>query len=217
MIRGVVFDFDGVIVNSHPVHKNAWKRFLGSVGRTASEEDLKFVMDGRKRDDILQHFLGDLDPELIRSYGHRKEQLFRDEAGDVQTIDGLLTFLEDLEDAGMAMGIASSGSRSRVNFLLDRLNLKKHFQVVVTGDEVKKGKPDPSVFLKAAQDLHLDPCELLAFEDAVSGVQSAKLAGMRCVGIAQPDRASVLLDSGADHVVPDFCSLSYSKLEELFS
>jgi len=216
MIRGVVFDFDGVIVDSHPVHKNAWRRFLESVGRTASEEDLQFVLDGRKRDDILRHFLGDLDPELIISYGLRKEQFFRDEAGDVQTIDGLLTFLEDLEDAGVAIGIASSGSRSRVNFLLDRLNLKKHFQVVVTGDEVKKGKPDPSVFLKAAQALQQDPCELLAFEDAVSGVQSAKSAGMRCVGIAQPDRASVLLDSGADHVVPDFCSLSYSKLEELF-
>jgi beta-phosphoglucomutase len=217
MIRGVVFDFDGVIVDSHPVHKNAWKRFLGSVGRTVSGEDLKFVMDGRKRDDILRHFLGDLDPEVIMGYAHRKEQFFRDEAGDVQTIDGVLTFLEDLEDAGVPMGIASSGSRSRVNFLLDRLNLRSHFQVVVTGDEVKKGKPDPSVFLKAARDLQLDPRELLAFEDAVSGVQSAKGAGMRCVGIAKPDRAFVLLDSGADHVVPDFCSLSYSKLEALFS
>jgi len=216
MIRAVVFDFDGVIVDSHPVHKRAWRRFLESVGRTASEEDLQFVTDGRKRDDILRHFLGDLDPELIITYGHRKEQFFRDEAGEVKTIDGLLAFLEDLEDAGVAMGVASSGSRSRVSFLLDRLDLTKHFQVVVTGDEVKKGKPDPSIFLTAAEALEEDPGELLAFEDAASGVESAKAAGMRCVGIAQPERASVLLDSGADHVVPDFCSLSYSKLEELF-
>jgi beta-phosphoglucomutase len=216
MIRGVVFDFDGVIVDSHPVHKRAWRKFLKSVGRTASEEELQFVLDGRKRADILRHFLGDLDPELMIRFGHRKEQFFRDEAGDVQTVDGLLSFLEDLEDAGVAIGVASSGSGSRVNFLLDQLDLKKHFQVIITGDEVKKGKPDPSVFLRAAQALQEDPGELLAFEDAVSGVKSAKAAGMKCVGIAQPDRASVLLDSGADHVVLDFCSLSYSKLKELF-
>jgi len=216
MIRGVVFDFDGVIVDSHPVHKRAWRKFLESVGETASEEELQFVLDGRKREDILRHFLGDLDPELMLRYGHRKEQFFRDEAGDVQTVEGLLNFLEDLEGAGVAIGIASSGSRSRVSFLLDRLDLKKHFQVIVTGDEVKKGKPDPSVFLKAAQALQEDPRALLAFEDAVSGVESAKAAGMKCVGIAHADRASILLDSGADHVVPDFCSLSYSKLQKLF-
>ena len=216
MIRGVVFDFDGVIVDSHPVHKRAWRKFLKSVRRTASEEELQFILDGRKREDILRHFLGDLDPELMIRFGHRKEQFFRDEDGDVQTVDGLLSFLEDLEDAGVAIGVASSGSGSRVNFLLHQLDLKKHFQVIITGDEVKKGKPDPSVFLRAAQALHEDPGELLAFEDAVSGVKSAKAAGMKCVGIAQPDRACVLLDSGADHVVPDFCSLSYSKLKELF-
>jgi beta-phosphoglucomutase len=216
MLRGVVFDFDGVIVDSHRVHKRAWRKFLESVGKTVSEEELQFVLDGRKREDILRHFLGDLNPELMVSYGHRKEQFFRDEAGDVQPVDGLLSLLDDLQEAGVAVGVASSGSRSRVNFLLDRLDLKKHFQVVVTGDEVKNGKPDPSVFLKAAQALQKDPVELLAFEDAASGVQSAKAAGMKCIGIAQPDRASVLLDSGADHVLPDFCSLSYSKLEELF-
>jgi beta-phosphoglucomutase len=217
MIKAVVFDFDGVIVDSHPVHKRAWRRFLESVGRTVSEEDLQFVMDGRKREDILRHFLGDLDPELIIKYGHRKEQFFRDEAGDVQAVDGLRSFLEELEDAGVAMGVASSGSRSRVGFLLDRLDLAKHFQVVVTGDEVKRGKPDPSVFLAAAQALQEDPRESLAFEDAISGVESAKAAGMMCIGIAQPDRASFLLGAGANLVVPDFRSLSHSVLREMLA
>jgi beta-phosphoglucomutase len=216
VLKGVIFDFDGVIVDSHPVHKRTWIKFLESVGKTASEEELQFILDGRKRDDILRHFLGELDDERMAEYGHRKEQIFRDEAGDVQIVNGLMGFLEDLEGAGAAIGIASSGSRSRVNFLLDRLDLKKHFQVVVTGDQVKRGKPDPSIFVKAAQALQEHPNELLAFEDAVSGVESAKAAGMKCFGIAQPDRASVLIDSGADHVVPDFRSLSYSKLMELF-
>jgi beta-phosphoglucomutase len=215
VLRGVVFDFDGVMVDTHPAHKRAWKKFLESVGRTASEEQLQFVLAGRKRDDILRHFLGEIDADLITEYGHRKEQFFRDEAGDVRTIDGFPGFLKDLEDEQLTFGIASSGSRNRIDFLLERLDLKKRFRVVITGDEVVQGKPDPAVFLRAAQDLGVEPSALIAFEDAVSGVKAAKSAGMKCIGIAQPDRVSILLDAGANHVVPDFRSLSYSKLQEL--
>lgn len=216
MLRGVVFDFDGVIVDSHPAHIRAWKSFFSSIGQSVSEEELQFVLDGRKRDEILRHFLGTLDDERMAEYGNRKEQCFRDEAGSVQTVDGLRNFLEDLRGAGVATSIASSASRTRVEFLLAQLELKKYFQAIVTGDEVKKGKPDPSVYLLAAKALQQAPCELLAFEDAVSGVKSAKGAGMKCVGIAQFDRAFLLLDSGADHVVSDFRSLSCSKLQEWF-
>ena len=214
--QGAIFDFDGVIVDSHPVHKRAWRKFLRSTGKVASEEELQFVLDGRRRDDILRHFLGELDDEEIAEYGHRKEQFFRNEAVNVRTIKGLRSFLLNLEAANLALGIASSGSRGRVDFLLDQLKLKKHFGVVVTGDEVSEGKPHPAVFLKAAQGLRKDPCALIAFEDAVSGVQAARPAGMTCIGIAQRERASVLLDAGANHVVPDFRFLSYPKLQDIF-
>lgn len=217
MLKGAIFDFDGVIVDSHLVHKRAWRRFLESVGRTVSEEELQFVLDGRRREDILRHFLGDLDPDLMSEYGHRKEQLFRAEAADVQTIEGLPSFLEDLGDSHVALAIASSGTGSRINFLLDRLGLKKHFRVVVTGDEVGRSKPDPAVFLRAAHNLQLNPLELIAFEDAQSGVKAARSAGMRCVGIALPGGASALFDAGANDVVPDFRLLSYSRLEKLFA
>ena len=215
MLKGVVFDFDGVIVDSHPVHKRSWKRFLNSLGRTVSEEQLQFVLDGRKREEILRHFLGELDSKQISEYGHRKEEIFRDEAEDTQSLDGLTIFLENLACAHLALGVASAGSRSRVAFLLDRLALRKYFRVVVTGDEVARGKPDPAVFLKAAQELRITPSELMAFEDAESGVRAARSAGMRCIGIAPADRAPALLGAGASFVVPDFRSLSYSKLLEL--
>jgi beta-phosphoglucomutase len=203
-------------MDSRPVHTRAWKKFLDSVGRTVSEEQLQFVLDGRKRDDILRHFMGELEAEQIVEYGHRKEQFFRDEAAHVRTIDGLLSFLEDLEYEQLALAIASSGSRSRVHFLLDRLDLKKRFRVVITGDEVEQGKPHPAVFLRTAQQLGVDPSELIAFEDAISGVRAARSAGMMCVGIAQLDRAAILVDAGANYVVPDFRPLSYSKLRQMF-
>jgi beta-phosphoglucomutase len=217
LFRGVVFDFDGVIVDSHPVHKRAWQKFLQSVGKTVSESQLQFVLDGRKREDILRHFLGELNPEQVVEYGLRKEQFFRDEAAGVQTVEGFLDFLEDLQTAQVALGIASSASRSRLDFLLNRLDLRKHFRVVVTADEVDHGKPNPAVFLKAAQTLGICPSELLAFEDAVSGVKAARSSGMTCIGVAEPHRASMLLTAGAASVVPNFCGLSYAKLQHLAS
>jgi beta-phosphoglucomutase len=217
VFRGAIFDFDGVVVDSHPVHRRAWTRFLESVGKMVSEEELQFISDGRTRDDILRYFLGQLDADEIVAYGQRKEQFFRDEAAGVRAIEGLPSFLQDLEEAGLVLGIASSASRGRVDFLLDRLDLKKHFRVVVTGDQVAQGKPHPAVFLKAAEGLRTDPAESVAFEDAFSGVKAAKAAGMRCVGIAQAERASVLLEAGADHVVSDFQSLSYSKLQKILA
>lgn len=217
MLRGAIFDFDGVVVDSHPVHKRAWRKLLESMGRTASEEELQFVLDGRKREEILLHFLGDLDAELIVEYGHRKEQFFRDEAAAVQTVEGLESFLKDLADSHVVCAIASAGSRSRINLLLDRLVLKTYFRSVVTGDDVERGKPDPAIFLRAARDLQLEPVELIVFEDAQAGVKAARSAGMVCVGIAQPDSASTLLEVGANEVVPNFRGLCYSKLEGLLS
>jgi beta-phosphoglucomutase len=217
VIRGAVFDFDGVVVDSHPAHLRAWKSFLNSVGKTVSEEQLHFALDGRKRDEILRHFMGELDADRILEYGLRKEQFFRDEVISVKTVDGLADFLESLQSEQLAVAIASSGSKNRIHFLLDRFGLKKYFQEVVSGDEVEHGKPHPALFLKAAERLGLDPSLLVVFEDAVSGVEAAKSAGMKCVGIAGLDRVSILLAAGADHVVPDFRSLSFSKLQEVLS
>jgi beta-phosphoglucomutase len=217
MRSGAVFDFDGVIVDSHPAHLRAWKSFLNSVGKTVSEEQLQFVLDGRKRDDIMRHFLGDLDADQIVEYGLRKEQCFRDEVTHVRVADGLPGFLDDLQAEGVALAIASSGSKSRILFLLDRFGLKNYFREVISGDEVEQGKPHPAVFLKAADLLGMNPSELMVFEDAVSGVIAAKSAGMKCIGIAQLDRVAILLAAGADHVVPDFRSLSCSKLRKLLS
>jgi beta-phosphoglucomutase len=213
--KGVVFDFDGVVVDSHPVHLRAWKKFLESVGKTVAEEQLQFVLDGRTRNDILRHFLGELREDELVEYGQEKEQMFRNDAANVKLIDGVLSFLQDLNDAQLILGVASSGSRNRVDLLLRQLDLKKHFRIVVTGDDVAEGKPNPALFLRASQDLGIEPFDLLVFEDAVSGVRAARAAGMGCIGIAPAERASRLREAGATHVVPDFCDLSYSKLREL--
>src|ERR1700758_3891223 len=78
MIRGVVFDMDGVLIDSHPVHRSAWRKFLTSIGRRTTDTELEFILDGRKREEILRYFLGDLPPEQIEEYGIRKDKMLRE-------------------------------------------------------------------------------------------------------------------------------------------
>src|SRR6266853_3642472 len=114
MLSGVIFDMDGVIVDSHPVHKKAWRRFLELQGKEVSDEELSFIMDGRKREEILRYFLGELSDEQVRILGRQKELLFREHATAMRTIEGLPAFLGLLARANVRLAVASSGSCARV-------------------------------------------------------------------------------------------------------
>lgn len=217
MLEGVIFDLDGVIVDSHPAHKRAWKTFFRSIGKEVSDHDLGFVLEGRKREDILRHFLGDLSEEQVRHYGAKKEALFRDSVQELKTIHGLPDFLEQLESAGLPFALASSASRSRAEYMLAGLGLRPRFRVIITGDDVSKGKPDPAIFRLAANGLGMSPERLLVCEDAVSGVEAAKTAGMKCLAIAANGRGPLLKKAGADMVVPDFSTTKLDDLRSLFA
>jgi HAD superfamily hydrolase (TIGR01509 family) len=215
ILRGVIFDLDGVIIDSHPIHRSAWRRFLASVGKNVTEEQLNFVLDGRKREEILQHFLGELSADELREYGRRKEELFREEAMDLQPTGGLNSFLEELRAAGLLLSVASSGSKSRVGYVLDRLHLTRLFQAVITGDDVLVGKPNPEIFQLAASAMGCGPSEVVVIEDAVAGVVAAKAAGMKCLAMATNGRRAALLKAGADHVASNFHEVSVATLAKL--
>src|SRR5690242_6759227 len=142
MLGGVIFDFDGVIVDSHAAHIKAWKEVLLSKGKTLSDADLSFVREGAKREEILRHFLGELSPEQIASYGVEKDKLFQASARELKLVPGFTGFLLQLDSAALPSAVATSGSRSRVEQTLENLNLGKRFRAVVTGNDVERGKPD---------------------------------------------------------------------------
>jgi HAD superfamily hydrolase (TIGR01509 family) len=216
MLGGVIFDFDGVIVDSHAAHIKAWKEFLLSKGKTVSDADLSFVREGAKRQELLRHFLGELTPDQIASYGAEKDRLFQARATEVKLVQGFAEFLVQLDAAALPSAVATSGSRSRVEQTLETLNLFKRFRTVVTGNDVERGKPDPDLFLLAAQALQIDPSRILVCEDAVAGVLAAKTAGMKCIGIAANGRESLLTQAGADLVVKDFAHTSLDDVRHLF-
>jgi HAD superfamily hydrolase (TIGR01509 family) len=212
MFKGVIFDMDGVLIDSHPVHRIAWRRFLATVGKSVSDEQLDFILEGRRRDEILRYFLGDLPEGTIAEYGQRKEDFFQENFKDVKLIPGVELFLRELKTAGVKTGIATSASSYRTLRTLQLLNLQNGFAAVITGDDVSAGKPDPAAYRLAADRMNLDADQLLVLEDAPSGVQAAKAAGMRCIGVSSNGRADVLRQAGADQVISDFVDLSMEKL-----
>lgn len=217
MLRAIIFDLDGVIADSHPAHKLAWSELLSSLGRTVSPQELEYVVEGRKRDEIMRHFLGELPQEQVRECGVRKDALFRRYSADLKAIRGVREFVDGVSSAGIAIALASSAGRRRVEANLSHLGLASYFPVVVTGDDVVKGKPDPALFIMAARELNIPPYETLVCEDAVNGVQAAKAAGMKCLGIASSgDRELVLKAAGADKILRDFTQASLADLRLLF-
>ena len=216
MLRGVIFDMDGVLVDSHPLHMRTWKQFLLSVGKSVSDQDLEFVLEGRKQRDILRHFLGELTEEQVRLYGEHKDKFYQEESAAIEAMPGVREFIEQLDRESIPMAVASCGRARRVTHILDILLLRKHFQVVVTGDDVQEGKPDPTIFNLTARRLNLDAESVLVVEDSVSGVRAAKAAGMKCLGITLPFRAQELIRAGVDRVLSSFCEASLDSVLELF-
>jgi beta-phosphoglucomutase len=216
MLAGIIFDFDGVIVDSHPVHSQAWKTFFRSMSKEVRDEELSLVLEGAKREEILRHFLGDLTEEQVRIYGAEKERLFRARASELKMVRGFDQFLAQVETAGLPIALATSGSRPRVEYTLEYFDLRSRFCAIVTGDDVPRGKPDPGLFHLAARGMQVDTESILVCEDAVSGVVAAKAAGMKCLAIAANGRGPKLKDAGADLVVEDFTKVKLDALRGLF-
>ncbi len=216
MLRAIIFDFDGVIVDSHPAHKKAWNALFSSLGRNISDDELQFVVEGHKREVILRHFLGELSAEQVRQYGRQKEALLLNLAAEIRLVPGLQRFFTQLDAMNLSRGLATSGSRRRVEPVLKQFNMDRKFQAVVTGEDVLRGKPDPAIFILAAERMRMRPSEVLVCEDAANGVQGAKAAGMKCLAIAANGRGPLLAKAGADKVVPDFTQVSLDELQRLF-
>lgn len=215
MIEGIIFDMDGVLIDSHPVHRIAWSKFLATVGKSVTDEGLGFILAGRRREEILRHFFGDLPESKIAEYGRQKDLFFEENFHDVKLIPGVREFLDRLHRAGLSAGVATSASSARTWGTLRRLELDLKFSTVITGDDVLSGKPDPAVYKLAAERMRLSADRLLVLEDAPCGVEAAKLAGMRCIGVSTNGRAELLLQCGAEQVIPNFLGCSIETLLQL--
>jgi beta-phosphoglucomutase len=215
MLKALIFDMDGVIIDSHPAHRRAWRAFLQSLGSPVSDAELNFVLDGRKRDEILRYFLGRLSEDEIREYGEQKEKFLREQSLAIRPIPGIIEFLGEVRKARLATAVATSASEYRTRRVLDELDLAEKFDVVSCGDEVRRGKPDPAIYRLTCQKLGIRPDRSLAIEDAVSGVKAARTAGLMCIAIAEQELSETLRAAGATHVARNFIDLSVEQLQAM--
>lgn len=214
-LLGVIFDMDGVLVDSHAAHRNAWRTFFQTLGRDVPEPELDFILDGRKRGDILRHFLRECPDAEIEELGRRKDFIFRKMQLEVSAVPGVVSLVRELHGNGIALALATCASRSRAHSTLSGLGMLQYFRVIVAGEDVALGKPDPAVYRMASEGLALNHQSLLAVEDAISGVRAAVGAGLHCIGVALHETPENLRSAGAVEVVPNFESVSAKDLQEM--
>jgi beta-phosphoglucomutase len=202
----LVFDMDGVIVDSMPVHTEAWRCYLRGLGLEC--DDIEVRMHGRRNDEIVVDFIrGDLSVEDIHAHGAAKEQLYRDMIRadlEARLVPGVRSFLE--RHIGSPMAVATNAEPANVDFVLDGANFRHLFKVVVHGMLVKFPKPHPEVYLRAADELGIRPENCIVFEDSPAGVEAALSAGARVVGVETHAPLQ-----GVDFRVSDFSSLELER------
>jgi beta-phosphoglucomutase len=182
-VRAVLWDLDGVLVDSAPFHFQAWRDLAASLGRELSEGDFRRTF-GLRNDAILRDLLGDLPPAEVERLAARKEALFREAArGNISALPGALALLRLLRQRGLRLALVSSAPRANIELVLRSLDVETAFDVVLGEEDATRGKPDPGGFLLAAKRLGVPPGECVVIEDAPMGVEAAKRGGMRCVGV----------------------------------
>jgi beta-phosphoglucomutase-like phosphatase (HAD superfamily) len=202
---GVIWDMDGVLVDTGDYHFKSWVKALAEVGLSMDESFFQetFGMNNTRIISILMG--GDPDPKFIEQLGERKEIWFRELIkGHVEPLPGVRTWLERLqaenhegnggESRLVRSAIASSGPPANIEALIGGLGLKGYFYAIVSGAKMP-AKPDPAVFLEAARQIEMPVDQCVVVEDAVAGVEGAKRAGMKCIAVTTTNPAAVLKDA----------------------
>lgn len=187
MNRAVLWDMDGTLVDSAEYHWQAWRDTMTREGFPITYEQFQATF-GQRNDSILRQWLGEkATPESIRRIGDAKEALYRQHVRQqgIAPLPGALEWVKLLHRQGWGQAIASAAPRANIETILDVLQASQLFQAIVSADDVHRGKPDPEVFLVAAMKLDVAPKHCIVVEDAEHGIEAARAAGMKSIGVSQ--------------------------------
>lgn len=203
---GVIFDMDGVLVDSAGAHLQSWQRLAEELGQDVSPEQFARTF-GRQNRDIIPLVFGEASEPRIRELGDRKETLYRDLVREHPPImPGAIELVRSLADTGARLAVGSSAPRANIDLILSAMNVQDAMNAIVGGDDVTRGKPSPDVFLLAAERLGLKPTRCVVIEDAPVGVSAAKRAGMACIAVMTHHTRETLAE--ADLVVKNLSNLT---------
>jgi beta-phosphoglucomutase len=215
----VIFDMDGVLVDSNTFHLRKWVDLFRAHGVPFTEEELPRMVLGPPNDVTFRRYLKtDLTPEQIDELDEELEANFRREiAPHARTMPGAQRLLEECHAQAIPLAVASAAMTKNVDFLISTLGLRGFFREMLSADDISHPKPHPEIYLKAAGKLNVDPPTCAVVEDSFVGIEAAKLAGMKCLAVASTFSAEDLrLQTRADSIVPSLESVSLLTLRELF-
>lgn len=213
--KAVIWDMDGVIVDTGPFHFAAWRELVEGMGRGYTEQDFRYGF-GLRNDDILKYLFGNLTLEEIESLSDKKEKIFRSKVKDnSRLLPGVSELLKNQREADFRIALASSAPIENINLILSSLRIEKYFDSIISADDVTSGKPDPEGFLLAAQKLDVEPNQCIVIEDATAGVDAAKAAGMKCIAVTNTNPQEAL--AKADLVTDNLEKINVEDLHRLLS
>lgn len=218
MIRGVLFDMDGVLVDNLDAHLEAFAAFCCKYNVCNWQGRISELF-GMGNDDIMRRLLPE---ELIaerglKALGDEKEQMYRDiYSSTIAPVEGLPSLLAALNAAGIKCAVGSSGCADNVAFVLEKCNIEHLFSARVSGDMVTRCKPDPEIYLTAAKAIGIDSSECLVFEDSKAGVKAGIAAGMKVVALATTlPREELARDTQAIEIIDNFTQISVEHIAQL--
>lgn len=196
--RVFIFDMDGTLVDNMRYHTEAWRTLIEENGFEFNERTFLVETAGQTNREIIPSVFGAMSNDRLHELALRKEELYREAyLPHRKPVDGLVEFLESARELGIKMAVSTAASPANMAFILDGLDLRKYFGALTTAADVKRGKPDPEIFLLSASRLGVRPKDSLVFEDAFFGFEAAKRAGMMAVGITTVNTADEMIKTGS--------------------
>lgn len=214
--QGVIFDVDGVLIDSYQSHFQSWRELASELGRTYTEAEFVKGFGRTSRENILEQWTDrEWTPEEVRKLDDRKEWLYREIIRqDFPAMPGAADLIRSLAAAGIAVAVGSSGPPENVDLVMGKLGVSEIIRCRVTARHVTRGKPDPQVFQLAANGLELPVASCCVIEDAPVGILAAHKAGIVCVGLASTGRTRAELEP-AECVVDALSELTPHRISDL--
>lgn len=207
MIQALIFDMDGTIVDNMWVHTAVWLELLSEFGLNMSQLEFQAATAGNTNGELLRKLI---DPQMsearVAEIAHEKETRYRERfRPHLQPVAGLELLLQQAQQANVTLAVATAANGPNIEYVLDGLDLRRYFATVVGADDVKRGKPEPDLFLLVAERLNLSPEHCLVFEDSLAGLEAAHRAGMRSVAITTShEAAEMMIHPTVRQAIPDF-------------
>lgn len=210
--KGAIFDVDGVLIDTTQIHFLSWREIFKKYNIDFTFDDFKEKIDGLPREKGIKKILPGVTYQEIKKIASQKQKYFINflKKNKIKKIKGIKNFLMSLKQKKIKVAIASSSKNAKRNLI--KVGLYFLFDIDAKGFEIKRGKPHPDIFLKAARLLKISPSDCVVFEDAQAGIDAAKKAGMKCIGII---RNKTKLRN-ADILIKDFSEINFKKINYLF-